>query len=44
MVGRGIALHIPPSNVPMNFAFTMAIGLLSGCENIIRIPQKNLSN
>ena len=40
MVGRGIALHIPPSNVPMNFAFTMAIGLLSGCENIIRIPQK----
>ncbi len=40
VIGRGIALHIPPSNVPMNFAFTMAIGLLSGCENIIRIPQK----
>ena len=39
-VGRGIALHIPPSNVPMSLAFTMALGLLSGCENIIRLPEK----
>lgn len=41
LIGRGIALHIPPSNVPMNLAFTMAIGIISGCENFIRIPEKN---
>lgn len=39
-IGRGIALHIPPSNVPMSLAFTMSLGLLSGCENIIRLPEK----
>ena len=41
LIGRGIALHIPPSNVPMNLAFTMAIGIISGCENFIRIPEKD---
>lgn len=40
LLGRGIALHIPPSNVPMNLAFTMAIGIISGCENFIRLPEK----
>lgn len=39
-IGRGIALHVPPSNVPMNLAFTMAIGIISGCENFIRMPEK----
>lgn len=39
LLGRGIALHIPPSNVPMNLAFTMAFGLLAGCENFIRLPE-----
>ncbi len=37
-LGRGIALHITPSNVPVNFAFSFAFGLLSGCANIVRIP------
>lgn len=40
LLGRGIALHIPPSNVPMNLAFTFAIGIISGCENFVRIPKK----
>jgi hypothetical protein len=39
-VGRGIALHITPSNVAMNFAYSLAFGLLSGNINIVRIPSK----
>ena len=33
-------MHIAPSNVAMNCAFSMGIGLLSGCKNIIRLPSK----
>ena len=40
-MGRGTALHITPSNVPMNFAYSMVFGLLSGNNNIIRLPSKN---
>ena len=40
-IGRGLAFHISPSNVPVNFAFTFAFGLLSGCSNIVRVPSKN---
>lgn len=39
-VGRGVAFHITPSNVPVNFAFSLAFGLLSGNANIVRIPSK----
>ena len=39
-IPKGIALHIAPSNVAMNCAFSMGIGLLSGCKNIIRLPSK----
>lgn len=41
MLGRGIVLHITPSNVPMNFAFSFAFGMLSGNSNIVRLPSKN---
>lgn len=37
-IGRGIALHIAPANVPVNFAFSMAFGVLAGNANIVRIP------
>ena len=34
-------MHITPSNVPTNFAYSMVFGLLSGNNNIIRLPSKN---
>ena len=40
-VGRGIILHIPPSNVPINFAFSLIFGLLSGNINILRLPSND---
>jgi hypothetical protein len=39
-LGRGLVFHITPSNVPINFAFSFAFGLLSGNSNIVRIPSK----
>lgn len=40
-LGRGIVFHIAPSNVPVNFAYTLLSGLLSGNVNIIRTPTKD---
>ena len=37
MFGRGLVLHITPSNASMNFAFSLAIGLLSGNSNLVRL-------
>lgn len=39
-VGRGIIFHICPSNVPLNFFYSFAFGLLSGNSNIVKIPSK----
>ncbi len=39
-VGRGLVFHIAPSNVPVNFAFSLMISLLSGNSNIVRVPSK----
>ena len=36
-VGRGTVFHIPPSNVPLNFAYSLFAGLLSGNTNIVRL-------
>ena len=38
-IGRGLVFHITPSNVPVNFAFSLAFGLLAGNANIIRISE-----
>lgn len=35
-LGRGTVFHIAPSNVPINFAFSLVFGLLSGNANIVR--------
>lgn len=39
-LGRGVAFHIAPSNVPVNFAYSLAVGLLTGNGNIVRVPSK----
>ena len=40
-LGRGIAFHSTPSNVPVNCAFSFAAGLLAGNLNIVRLPAKD---
>ncbi len=40
-VGRGIAFHIAPSNVPVNYAYSLVTGLLCGNKNVVRIPSKD---
>lgn len=39
-LGRGLAFHVAPSNVPINFAFTYLFSLLAGNANIVRVPSK----
>ena len=39
--GYGAIVHITPSNIPVNFAFSMLMGLLSGNVNFIRLPSKH---
>ena len=41
MLGRGVAFHIAPSNVPVNYAYSLIAGLLTGNANIVRIPSKD---
>tara|TARA_B100000212_G_scaffold243743_1_gene185859 strand:- start:19375 stop:20604 length:1230 start_codon:yes stop_codon:yes gene_type:complete len=42
-VGRGVVLHIAPSNIAANSLYTLAFGLLSGCPSIIRLSNTNIS-
>lgn len=40
-LGKGCVFHIAPSNVPINFAYSLTVGLLSGNANIVRISNKD---
>ena len=40
-LGRGIVFHIAPSNVPVNFAYSLFFGVLSGNINIVKVPSKD---
>lgn len=40
-VGRGVAFHIAPSNVPVNFAVSFTSAILAGNASIIRLSSKN---
>lgn len=40
-LGRGVVFHIAPSNVPVNFAYSLVAGILTGNANIVRIPTKD---
>ena len=42
-LGRGLVFHIAPSNVPVNFAFSLMISLLSGNSNIVRLPSQKFA-
>ncbi len=39
--GWGRLVHIAPSNIPVNFAFSLMMGVLSGNKNYVRIPSLN---
>ncbi len=39
-LGRGVALHIAPSNVPVNFAVSMTSSLLAGNGTVVRVSNK----
>jgi hypothetical protein len=40
-IGRGVAFHVAPSNVPVNFAVSMTSSILAGNATIIRVSNKN---
>ncbi len=40
-LGRGTIFHVAPSNVPVNFAYSLVAGLLAGNVNIVRVPSKD---
>ena len=40
-LGRGIAFHIAPSNVPVNFAVSLVSSLLAGNVSIVRVSSKD---
>lgn len=40
-IGKGVVLHIAPSNVAVNFAYSLVTGILSGNANIVRMPSKD---
>lgn len=37
LMGRGLTFHVPPSNVPLNFAYSLFCGLLAGNSNVLRL-------
>lgn len=39
-LGWGAVFHIAPSNVPVNFAYSVVAGLLAGNTNVVRVSQK----
>lgn len=40
-LGRGTVLHIAPSNVAVNFAYSFVTALLAGNASIVRLPSKD---
>ncbi len=40
-LGRGLAFHIAPSNVPINFAYSLVAGLLAGNRCVARASSKD---
>ena len=40
-IGRGLAFHITPSNIPVQFVFSYMFGLLAGNANVVRVATKD---
>jgi len=40
-VGQGLCFHIAPSNVPINFAYSLVAALLAGNASIVKISSKD---
>ena len=40
-LGRGLVFHVAPSNVPVNFAYSLVSGLLAGNMNVVRVSSKS---
>lgn len=40
-LGRGVIFHVAPSNVPVNFAYSLFSGLICGNANVVRVPSKD---
>lgn len=38
--GWGTIVHVAPSNIPINFAFSLVFGLLTGNSNVVRMPNR----
>lgn len=41
--GRGITFHIAPSNVPVNFAYSLITSLICGNANIVKVSSKDFA-
>jgi hypothetical protein len=39
-LGKGLVFHIAPSNVPINFAYSLVAALLGGNSNIVKVSSK----
>ncbi|HAR79795.1 MAG TPA: long-chain-fatty-acyl-CoA reductase, partial [Succinivibrionaceae bacterium] len=42
-LGRGLAFHVAPSNVPVNFAVSLTSSLLAGNISIVRVSSKDFA-
>ncbi|MDR1603982.1 MAG: long-chain-fatty-acyl-CoA reductase [Gracilibacteraceae bacterium] len=42
-LGRGLAFHVAPSNVPLNFAYSLVAALLAGNANAVRLPARDFA-
>lgn len=42
-IGKGLSFHIAPSNVPINFAYSLVTGLLAGNACIVRASSKDFA-
>lgn len=42
-IGRGVLFHIAPSNVPINFGYSLVAGLLAGNANVVRVSSKQFA-